>query len=99
MGVFRPSSCLIKVGVATRGLRSSEGYEADRGVFKAESWGRVAAMMDGEGGEEGGEEEEEQRLPETGHCKGCRRREPYSTSEYRVVVRLATRSDKLGGKC
>lgn len=48
MGVFKLSSCLIYVGVETRGLRSSEGYEADSGVLRAESWGFccVAAMID-----------------------------------------------------
>jgi hypothetical protein len=39
MGVFWLSSCLIYVGVPGRGLRSSEGYEADSGVFRAESCG------------------------------------------------------------
>jgi hypothetical protein len=37
MGVFWLSSCLIKVGVATSGLRNSDGYVADRGVLSAES--------------------------------------------------------------
>lgn len=48
MGVFKLSSCLIYVGVATRGLRSSEGYEADSGVLRAESWGFccVVAMIE-----------------------------------------------------
>jgi hypothetical protein len=50
MGVFWLSSCLIKVGVATSGLRNSEGYDADRGVFSAESWGRVVAMAEEMGG-------------------------------------------------
>lgn len=48
MGVFKLSSCLIYVGVATRGLRSSEGYDADRGVFRDESCGFccVVAMVE-----------------------------------------------------
>jgi len=46
MGVFwPPPSCFMNVGVATRGLRSSEGYEADSGVFNAESWGFCVAAM------------------------------------------------------
>lgn len=49
MGVFKLSSCLIYEGVTTRGLRSSEGYEADSGVLRAESCGFccVAAMVEG----------------------------------------------------
>jgi hypothetical protein len=50
MGVFWLSSCLMKLGVATSGLRSSEGYEADKGVFRADNWGRVAAMAEEKGG-------------------------------------------------
>lgn len=52
IGVFKLSSCLMYVGVATRGLRSSEGYEADSGVLRAESWGFccVVAMMEWSGG-------------------------------------------------
>jgi hypothetical protein len=49
IGVFWLSSCLMNVGVATSGLRNSDGYEADKGVFSAESWGRVAAMIEKQG--------------------------------------------------
>jgi hypothetical protein len=35
----------MKVGVPTHGLRISEGNEADNGVFKADSWGFVIAMV------------------------------------------------------
>jgi hypothetical protein len=45
IGVFWLSSCLMKLGVATSGLRNSDGYEADKGVFRADNWGRVAAIV------------------------------------------------------
>lgn len=46
MGVFSPSSRLTIDGVATCGLRSSDGYVADTGVLRAGRVGfaEVAAM-------------------------------------------------------
>jgi hypothetical protein len=49
MGVFMLSSCLIKVGVPTMGLRSSEGYVADNGVLSAESCGFLCVVTMTEG--------------------------------------------------